>query len=293
MKATFLNKVAEVKRGMNGLAVNINREGYSTYRMASGANLARVLQQIGSDVDFMMITNYRAYEADPDENGQKIPRPKAKNEKDFCKMPNILRDRLSMMEIGAYWLVGHWATCTVPLKGAPMNQCQALGGEIEDSLEYSWLFTKPRDGVSSKEWLANAITFATEYLQDGFVIRLDGETTLRTSNGTIDKKLTTNGAVQEAWAALAKLRSEPTEYGFGYSELRKVRERGRLQPIVFQDEPGAAPVAKESGYHVVGTGKPHEIDFFLAEPHSNSSKQMFASLGVYANGPEGLAALTR
>lgn len=272
MNSKLLQKgpVAEVVRlATGGLRVNIKRPEYATFRLASGANLSRVLRRIGSEVDFLMITSFRA--GDEDQNKVWTPRTKSQNERLFTRLPGELRSLLGSKRVGAYWLVAHWTTCTVPLNGAPLSECTALGGHIADSLEYSWLFTRDDPKVSGEAWLEAAKTLAKRYDQDSFVIRLDGETTLRGSTGDVWKTLSTDQAVEEAWKNLTEIREKEPYYG--YSELRKVRERGRIQPIVL-------PESRAAAYRVTGTGEPHTIEFFVAEPHGNSSSALFAAIGA-------------
>jgi hypothetical protein len=149
-----------------------------------------------------------------------------------------------------------------------------------DSLEYSW-FLSPYDPIPSEPWLDAGIGLATKYEQDNFIIRLDGETTLREQTGEIQRHLETDRSVEDAWANLAKMRSDPDDtYGVGCTELRNIPERGSIQPVVFPEEKPKRPRSKESSYHLIGTGQPYAPEFFIAEPQSNSGKMMFAAIGI-------------
>lgn len=277
-------KTAEVARTDDGnLFVSVNRADYTTFRVASGAGLNRLLQRIGSAKDFLLITPFRGF--DRAEGTTPKPRSKSENERLFQAFPAELRGLLGTKRIGAYWLVGHWTECSVNLNGKPMTECTAIGGEIVDNLEYSWFFSRDDESVTSEAWLNTAIALATKYAQDGFIIRVDGETTLRKQNGTVSKVLETDRVIQDAWANLARMRGDANnETGYGYTELRKVRERGRRIPVVMPPAPQSAEnaesVAKESAYRLVGNGLPYAPEFFVAVPHSNAGKAIFAAEGI-------------
>jgi hypothetical protein len=161
-------------------------------------------------------------------------------------------------------------------------------GEITDNLEYSWLFTKEDPGVTDEEWLAAAKELTHQYQQTSFIIRIDGKMTERDENGGIKRILSSYRAVEDAWAKLGKLRAkmaeDPENNGYGYREFRKVRERGRRQPLTFPEVP-VGPKPKESAYHVTGDGQEHPIAFFMAVPDSISAKRSFHAMGIEAYPP--------
>ena len=201
-------------------------------------------------------------------------RTKAENEKDFRTLPGILRSFFKSTSLCAYWLVGHWTECKGALQGTKIDQCVAEGEEIVDALEYSWLFVKTDESVSGDAWLRAGMDLANLTDQFAFVIRLNGEVSVRYANGEIKDRLTTDASVEQAWQHMAELRAGGVEYG--YTELRKVRERGRIQPTVLNKKTSA----KTSSYHIEGSGKPFVPHFFLAVPNSNSAKLVFSGEGI-------------
>lgn len=254
-------QAAEVfRRKEGGLLIDFHGPEYWEYHTASGTNLARVLARIGSDVDFILITAFRPF--DEEEGSAPVPRSKNKNRSDFYQIPGQIRAAAGSKRIGAYWLVGHWSE-------------PDPDGQIVDSLEYSWMLVKDDPNVSEEAWLGAAQSVAAQYNQFGFIIRLNGEMTVRRPDGSVFQALSTDRAVEDAWKNLAKLRASGEAHG--YTELRKMRERGRIQPIVFQDK---EQVLKTSSYHAHGAGKLYDIEFFLVEPHNNSAKMGFHYQGI-------------
>lgn len=247
-------EVTRLKTG--GLSVKISRPDFESYRLASGANLGRILQRLESSVDFIIVTSFRAFDV---VDGALVPRSKSKNEKLFSGVPAEVRSELGTTRIGAYWLVGHWTEST------PQG--------VVDSVEYSWLLAKDDPQVSEKAWLDIGTHLARKYDQDAFIIRQGGTMTLRSKDGSVLQTLSTVGAVEDAWANLAKLRESGQPYG--YSEVGKLHGRGRHIPLVFPETKAAS-----GAYRVTGSGAAYKPEFFVAEPHNNSSKQYFKALGV-------------
>lgn len=258
-------EVTRLKDG-SGVVVDIKRPDFFEYRWASGANLARTLQSLNSATGFIMITSFRSYD---EVDGKLVPRSRSQNDKSFAQIPGQVREKLGTKRIGAYWLVGHWTE-------------KDDRGEVVDSLEYSWLLTRDDPDVTGEQWLRLAIDLTQLYDQSACIIRLDGETTLRRRDGSLLGTLTTARAVEDAWASLAKLRESGEDYS--YTELRKMRERGRRQPIVSSEMPPVSsempPEVKTSAYRVQGNGQEYQPEFFIAKPHSNSARMHFAADGI-------------
>ena len=124
-------------------------------------------------------------------------RTKAENEKDFRVLPGVLRSFFKSTSLCAYWLVGHWTECKGALKGTKIDQCVAEGEEIVDALEYSWLFVKTDESVSGDAWLRAGMDLANLTDQFAFVIRLNGEVSVRYANGEIKDRLTTDASVEK------------------------------------------------------------------------------------------------
>jgi hypothetical protein len=192
-----------------GLHVHIDRPDYWTYHWACSAGITRVLDTFDPDVDFLLITNRRA----------------------FTETPAQLRAFAGTDHILAYWLIAHWTE-------------RNAFGEVEDSLEYSWLCVKDDAGVPAEKWLAAARELADHYDQSSFIVRLDGEITQRKRDSTIECTLSDVRAMEDAWANLAKLR------------------------------------AQASPDHVIGDGREFEPAFFLKEPDNNSAKRSFQAIGA-------------
>jgi hypothetical protein len=264
---------SEVIRTASAVQVRVAAPGFSEYRYASGANLARILQRLDSSVDFIMITSFRAH----GQNDKDGPITLKDNINTFTQLPGEIRSALGTKRIGAYWLVGHWTTCS--LDDVPLAQCEAEGGKVTDSLEYSWLMTRDDDSVTPEAWLDAAMGIAAKYDQNSFIIRLEGKTTIRRSNGSVDGTLTTDSAIVNAWKDLAQEREKTS--GQGYSEVRKLRERGRMQPLLMRrTEEAPSETEKTSAYRVTSCSAPAEMEFFQAVPDNNSGRQMFHSLGI-------------
>jgi hypothetical protein len=289
----------EVSRlASGGVWVNIKRDNVTATHVASGANLSRVLQRIGSNVDFMLITCFRPHDEVTDTQGlsQKVPRSMDKNQSLFYGMPKELRSLVGTDKVGGYWMIGHWTNCVIDgeeQENFPLNQCAESGGEVQDNLEYSWLFTRDDASITPDAWLQAGCDLSVKYDQQAFIVRLAGETTLRSQKGAVWDSLSSEGTIDEAWKNLAKLRA--TKPFYGYTELKRLRSKGRRQPLVLAPKeteekaetgtvelPKAAGKRKTSAYHVAGSGRECEIDFFMAKPEGNSSRMFFAAIGAKA-----------
>lgn len=179
----------------------------------SGAGMSRVLRMLDDNKDFLMITAFR---------GDKTRKENQKNNSDLI---SYIRKEIGM-KVGAYKLVGHWKECSKPLMdGETLADCK---GSIQDTLEESWLIVKP-DDISGDLFRDIANKVAKKYNQDAYVIRKDGKLTLNSKNG-------------DEWVDLGKANRDSLSTGFvgisgiqGYSELKKVRNSGRVQNIVFEN----------------------------------------------------------
>lgn len=187
-------------------------DGYVGTIDESGAGMSRVIKMLDDGGDFIMITASR---------GDKSRKENQKNNNDLIR---YIRQELGM-KTGAYKLVGHWKECSEVLgDGETIADC---GGDIVDTLEESWLIIKPNN-VSSDDFLDMANKAAKKYHQDAYVIRKEGKLTLNSKNGDV-------------WGDLGRAGRESLSTGFrkimglqGYTELKKTRDSGRIQNIVFE-----------------------------------------------------------
>jgi hypothetical protein len=185
----------------------------------SGASLSRVLSVLDSGVDFVFITASRASNS------------KKENTTKNNDLLKFIRSEVGQ-KIGAYKIIGHWKECSDELKdGETIADCK---GSVQNSLEETWLITKP-DTLSSDEFNEIAQKVARKYEQDAYVIRLNG-------------KLTLNGKDGSEWADLGDASKSSLSSGFekivnvqGYSELSKLRKKGRSAIIVFEGIYGVVP----------------------------------------------------
>lgn len=200
----------------------------------SGAGLSRVLSKLEDGKDFMFITASR---------GSFSKKENQSNNNDLIK---FYRD-ITKSENGAYKIVGHWKECSDELKdGETISDCK---GDITNTLEETWLIIKP-DDIDSKTFNYIAIKIARKYNQDAYVIRLDN-------------KLTLNGKDGEEWADLGKADKDSLSTGFnkivnvqGYSEIKKLRAKGRTINIVFENL------------------------YVVIPKNNNSSKQLFSKANI-------------
>lgn len=225
-KMSEIEKALEIKESYEDIFLGTIDE--------SGAGMSRVLKMLDSGKDFIMITTSR---------GNKSTK---ENQKNNNKLIKYIRDKIGM-KVGAYKLVGHWKECSETLgDGENISDCK---GTITDTLEESWLIVKP-DDIPSNVFLDIANNVATKYNQDAYVIRKEGKLTLNSKNG-------------DEWANLGNANRNSLTTGFGkimglqgYTELKKVRNTGRLQNIVFEG-------------------------IYLSVPkNSNFSKMMFKELNI-------------
>lgn len=268
-----------VRRVAGGLAIAIAGE----VRTAGG--LSRVMRWIEGEQGFLAITTFRRSNSF------------AQNRALFTRLPGELRHMLGTVKVGAYWMIGHWAECSVempPGAASLVEGCRAAGGSLKDQLEYSWFFVQP-SGVDGKAWLRAGTRLAETYAQDAFILRqTGGEAGLHDKGGALLDTLGTAGAVSQGLQLLTWMRAHSDTYG--YSELRHLREHGRLQPIVFTSSPqaegGGAASSRQAraGYGVADAspadtawGEPHgpgAVAFYAATPHNNAAGRYLAALGV-------------
>ena len=263
------NSVEVLRCKGGGLSVSIRRDGLSTYRYASAANLARILLRIGTEDDLCLMTSF---------NALNTPR---ENHNNFDSIPNHVRSLVQSKEIEAYWLVGHWTDDSVLCRQAPPVAPDV--GTSMDRLEYSWLLVNRNRNVHQSDWLLAATLLASEYEQHAFLIRLNGETTLRSMDGGVWETIDSDESTVSTWATLARLRARAESYG--YVEVLKARDNhpgthptgdGKSS----SDRPATRVTSELSSYAVAGDGFPHAIEFFLGVTGNISSKMRFASLGV-------------
>lgn len=117
--------------------------------------------------------------------------------------------------------------------------------EVHDLLEYSWLFYKGDKHISPDEWLQVGIGLAKDFNQSAFIVRVAGVLTVRTSNGSMERSLSDAEEVEQAWQQESERRMMASAY----------------------------PAVEGSGVAFT----PH---VFLAIPHNNSGRMMFACKGI-------------
>lgn len=197
-------------------------DGDSRVVLESGASLARVMDKLNSDIEFGLITAFRKY----DEEGNKVPlKEKQKWNNELIK---FFREHLGKTSsYGAYRMVGHWKECSVTLPdGVKISACSEHGGQIEDSLEETWLIL---NDTKSKYFFEALQATAEKYNQDGFIARVNGEFGLFGKDG-------------DKWADFEKVNEKSLSDSFkrivnlqGYSELKKKRTKGKLHNIIFDE----------------------------------------------------------
>ena len=217
------------------------------------ASLSRLLQQFQNKVDFVILTCYR-----PENTEQE-------NSKTFQKFPAEYRGLVGTNKVGAFELVGHW---------------QNRGGEEE--LERSWFFTNGDPDLSGEKFIAVAKALAGQYEQFAIIISGQGKTTYESPEGDVYNTLTTAGAIENATLKLKKARDEfqaGKREGWGYSELKRMKDRGRDSKFVFDDVPDAPDadqgIAKEgSNAYLI------QPRIFVGVPQNLMAKQGFSILGM-------------
>ena len=178
----------------------------------SGASLSRVLKVLDEGIDFIFITASR---------GSYSKKENATNNNALIK---YIRSEVGL-KIGAYKIIGHWRECSNELKDdETISDCK---GTVSNTLEETWLITKP-DTITSEEFNELAQKVARKYEQDAYVIRMGGILTLNGKDGSV-------------WSDLGQATSSSLSSGFekivnvqGYSELSKMRKKGRSSNIVFE-----------------------------------------------------------
>lgn len=211
-KITF-KEIEEAIENYNLIKI-IESEFYGTPDInEAGAGLSRVLKVLDDNIDFLFITASRGSKS------------RKENKANNNKLIKDIRAEVGK-KIGAYKIVGHWKECSTELKdGQTLKDCN---GTIENALEETWLITRP-DDVSPEEFNSLAQKISKKYEQDAYVIRING-------------KLTLNGKDGSEWADLGKANKDSLSTGFdkivnvqGYSELAKLRKKGRSANIVFEN----------------------------------------------------------
>ena len=256
-----LEKPYDMLRSETGITVDMSLDCADRYiyRRTSNITLGAVLAHLGEDVDWLLMTTFLAF--DP---VTLLPRIKHDNEMLFDLLPDALRQATrSGREVDAYWFLGHWTECVGAASENPrFDQCEALGGHLEDLLEYSWLFVAPKLGLSSEKWLAAAICQTRSLDQDAFIIRLGGVVTVRGQEGSVLRTLPRVSEAEVCWNELARLRAR------GMKAMENQTDSTRRKPCE------RAPPA--SAYLVRREGLPSGVRFFLAAPSGNSSHMMFS-----------------
>jgi hypothetical protein len=178
------------------------------------------------------------------------------------------------MKVGAYELAGHW---------------QEQGGE--DAIERSWFFTKGDPNRSSDDFIGAGKTLASKYEQDALIVSRQGVTTLETPKGEVWATLTTAGAIENALLKLMQARSEFNEGkgpGMGYSELKRMEDRGRDSTFYFDNAPEADQGSDgesdwlDRGWGKAGEGKTSSVKpgIFVTAPVNNFSRWAFPTIGL-------------
>ena len=246
---------AEVFRRPDGtLGVNIQRPDFHESYSCNAANLNRVLSRIGSELDFTLITAFRAKEKKTDDSGSPVPLSMARNSKLSTELQLNMRDLLPRGSVRAYSLIGHWADSNPD-------------GAVTNNLEESWVLVKENPDIKGETWLTATLLLAEQFDQDAFVLRSNGEITVRDQKGTALSTLSGDEAVVDAWKNLARLRAAGQSHR--YSELLK----GNRQPLPLPPE--------TSSYWVRGKDTPCDLEFFVRRPDGSiSSLMIFSYRGI-------------
>lgn len=183
--------------------------------LEAGASLSRIMSKLTDDVDFVIITAFRKnypYKTNQQRNN------------------NLLREFRSMLgdnkAYGAYRLVGHWKECSVVLPdGVSIDQCVVYGGEINNALEEVWLVLNDKN---NDKFFDTALKMAKKYDQDAIIAHINDDFGLFGKDGS-------------KWESFGKVSKSSLSYGFkkivelqGYTEVAKMRKKGRLANIVFE-----------------------------------------------------------
>jgi hypothetical protein len=213
----------------------------SMYHLAK-ASLSRLLQQFESNVDFVILTSYHH------------TRTEQENAKSFQGFPREYRALVGTMKIGAYELAGHW---------------QEQGGE--DAIERSWFVAKRDPNLSSEDFIGAGQALAKKYEQTAIIVSRRGAVTLETPEGEVWATLTTAEAIENAALKLMQASWELNEgkgSAIGYSELKRMKDRGRDSTFVLHTVPEEAKTSSL---------KP---GIFVTVPVNNFSRWAFSLIGL-------------
>jgi len=183
--------------------------------LEAGASLSRIMKQLTSDKDFVMITAFRK------EHPYKV------NQKRNNSLLREFRSQLgTQKDFGAYRLIGHWKECSVVLPdGVTIDKCLEYGGTITNTIEEVWMIL---NDSNNPNFFDAAIKMVKKYDQDAIVARVNGNFGLFGKDGM-------------KWESFGQVTKNTLSYGFnrivgiqGYTEVAKMRKRGRITNIVFE-----------------------------------------------------------
>jgi hypothetical protein len=209
-------------------------------RMAK-ASLSRLLKHFGDKKDFVILTSYQEEKLEQE------------NIKTFEEFPRQYHALVGTTEIGAFELVRHWQE-----KGKP------------EELERSWFIVNGHPNLNgtpnlaTEDFVAAAKALASQYNQTALIISRHGVTTLENPQGELIGTLATPGAIENAMHKLTQARSEFQEGdrpGYGYAELKHLKDKGRDSRFVLDRIPGDAgdEVPKQEGGPEEEAGKTASI----------------------------------
>ena len=188
-------------------------------RTINESGLSRILSKLqDQNTEFIIITAFRrdnSLSVNQENNNSLLKdfRAIGKNPKGF----------------GAYHLIGHWKECDKELTDdMSIDDCDKIGGTLHDSIEEAWLIMNDKH-IDSKTFFSIAISIAKKFKQDGFIAKIHNEPFgVYNKNGGLMYEFNniTSNSFKSGFEKLVNLQ--------GYSEIKKVKNRGRIFNIIFE-----------------------------------------------------------
>lgn len=257
-KSKYLNpQLPEKFEGVERSGDRLKYRVGSLTRIAK-ASLSRLLTQFQKNVDFCIITPVH-YTKSAKENMEA-----------FRQFPALFRSLAGTAKVGAYELVGHWLE-------------RNDKGEEVDQTEPSWFIVNGDPNLSSDQFYQTAKILADRYSQTAFIIRKDGKTTLETPSGEVWATFSTDGAIENAWEKMLKQKAEfqkGERPGVGYSELKRLKDKGRGSPVVLDNAPEEAEPTTEAEIPEVVKTSSQKPRIFVCIPGSLSDRRTLTEQGI-------------
>lgn len=181
------------------------------------SGISRVVSKLSdSSVEFVIITAFRS------EYSLK------ENQRRNAKLIDDFREELGSIKYGAYKLIGHYDVCSVKIPpGRSTDDCEELGGHKVPVLEEAWCLLNEQ---KNKNFFDVAVKMANKYDQESFIARTATKKFgLYLNDGTLDLTFgdINNNTFRTGFEKMISTRN--------YSEIGKVRNRGRIFNIVFEN----------------------------------------------------------